>query len=413
MTALIDALQEIMFGLRHNKLRSLLTAFGVFWGIFMLILLLGAGQGLQNGIVSDFSGEAADTVWVNSRKTSVPYLGLATGRDIRLTMADLNAVQMLPEVLVTSSEQSFSAEVSHGRLSHSFSIVGVGDAYFDIKTGVDNEAGRQLNALDDREFRKVAMIGSSVAKTLFAGQNPIGAQIAINRITFTVVGQFHETGNNGRMSERIYVPISLYQKTFGKGEDYVGSINYRPAPSADPWQTEDTVMTLLRQRHKVSPDDRSALRSYNLLNRGQWVNGLFAAINTFIWFVGIGTLTAGIVGISNIMMITVKERTMEIGVRKALGATPASIIRNLLFESILVTAAAGYLGLVCAVGLLEAINSAITRWQLELSYFKHPEVNFQVAVTAIVLLVCAGALAGFAPAWRASKIAPVEAMRAQ
>ncbi len=411
MTALFNALQEILFTLSRNKLRTFLTAFGVFWGIFMLILLLGAGRGLQNGITSNFGADAQDSVWITTRKTSVPYMGLGVGRDIRLTTKDVIAISKLPNVKIASAEQNLNGVVRHQNVSQSYSVLGVGDGYFDLKIGQDQRLGRKLNTLDSDQRRKVAAIGTLVAKTLFGEQDPVGKRIYINNIAFTVIGVFYDKGNNGRMSERIYIPLSLHQTTFGKGENFVNVITYQPKSSVDPWKTEEDVMAFLRARHQVSPKDRSAIRSNNLLRQGQWVFALFSAINAFIWFVGLGTLTAGVVGISNIMMITVKERTVEIGVRKALGATPTSIIFSLLFESILVTATAGYFGLVLGVGLLEGVNALTASLQVKMPYFQRPEVNFQLALTAIAVLVCAGAIAGFAPAWRAARIAPVEAMR--
>ena len=226
-----------------------------------------------------------------------------------------------------------------------------------------------------------------------------------------MVGVFHDSGDNGRQSERVYIPMSLFQQTYGRGENWLRTLTYRPRPEADAYAVENRVIALLKKRHKVSPDDRSAIRSNNILRNVEKIHSLFAAINGFLWFVGIGTLTAGIVGISNIMLITVKERTREIGIRKALGATPFSIVSALIFESVLITATAGYLGLVLGVGLLEGINSILISANVNMGYFKRPEVNFQIALTSIIILVSVGMLAGFAPAWRAARISPVEAMR--
>ena len=232
----------------------------------------------------------------------------------------------------------------------------------------------------------------------------------INNIAFTVVGLFFDSEQNGRNSERIYVPQSIFQKAFGTGRQ-LNILTYQPKPGFDPYAVEKKVLSFLQERHIVSPDDRTAIRSFNLLTQSEEVNALFSGINAFIWFVGIGTLAAGIVGISNIMIITVKERTREIGVRKALGAKPINIVTTLLMESILVSAIAGYVGLVCGVGLLELVSYGLASAGVELDYFQRPEVNFQVAITSIVILVAVGALAGFAPAWKAAKISPVEALR--
>ena len=227
-----------------------------------------------------------------------------------------------------------------------------------------------------------------------------------------VVGVFYDKGNRGQNSERVYLPQSTFTKVFG-GSDRIDSIWLRPAPGVDGFELEKKVVALLKRRHDVAPDDRRGVNSFNMATPAQNVLGLFVGINVFIWFVGLGTLMAGIVGVSNIMIITVKERTREIGIRKALGATPFSIVGTLLLESTLVTGIAGYLGLVFGVGLLELVAMGLRAAGAKLPYFMNPEVNFRVAVTAILLLVAVGVLAGLMPALRAAKITPIEAMRAE
>jgi len=413
-----DALQEILYGLRKNKLRTFLTGFGVFWGIFMLILLLGAGKGLQNGVQQSFSSNAEDSVWIYARRTSVPYQGLPTGRSIRFKQADLDAIEReVPGVLYASAENPLrwsaggSALIKSKTRTESYGVYGVAENYFRIKAKQEVTGGRRLNGLDEGEVRKVATIGSKVAGNLFPDEDPVGQSIEINKIPFTVVGVFHDEGDNGRQAERIYIPMSLYQQTYGRGQNRLSILAYQPRPEADPYEVEDQVVALLKKRHKVSPDDRSAIRANNILRNVERMSALFAAISSFLWFVGIGTLTAGIVGISNIMLITVKERTVEIGIRKALGARPFGIVSALLFESVLVTATAGYFGLVLGVGLLEVINLLLESAGAKMAYFKRPEVDFGIALASIIILVSVGMLAGLAPAWRAARISPVEAMR--
>ncbi|VUD52944.1 Macrolide export ATP-binding/permease protein MacB [Thalassocella blandensis] len=415
---LADALQEILFSLKQNKLRTFLTGFGVFWGIFMLILLLGAGTGLRNGAEAEFTSDARDSVWLFSRRTSVPYMGLNANRDIRFTSHDLEAIlRDIPGIKYASAENPVGSTsradivVRVKDRSANFGVFGVAENYFHIKKYQDVLHGRKLNAQDEQLQRKVAYIGKPVADQLFPNQNPIGKNIEINQITFKVVGEFFDKGRNGQMSERIYIPMSIFQKAWGQGQHYYRILTYQPESNVDPIAVEQQVVKLLKQRHRVAPQDRSAIQSHNMVQQVKEVNALFAAINSFIWFVGIGTLTAGIVGISNIMLITVKERTVEIGVRKALGARPINIISALLFESVLITAVAGYVGLVCGVGLLELVNYILKVIQVELPYFHRPEVDFQLAITAICILICVGVIAGFAPAWRAARISPVEAMR--
>ena len=251
----------------------------------------------------------------------------------------------------------------------------------------------------------MAVIGTSVAERLFpAGADPVGKDVKIKDVVMKVVGVFHDKGNRGRDSENVYIPLTTARKVFG-GADRIDTIWLRPVPGMDGFELEKNVLQLVKLRHDVSPDDHRGVNSFNMEMPMQRVTGLFIGINVFVWFVGLGTLMAGIVGISNIMIITVKERTREIGIRKALGATPFSIVSTLLLESTMVTAVAGYLGLVAGVALRST--------GAKLPYFMNPEVNFQVAITAIVLLVVVGVLAGLMPALRAAKITPIEAMRAE
>jgi putative ABC transport system permease protein len=227
-----------------------------------------------------------------------------------------------------------------------------------------------------------------------------------------VTSVFHDKGNRGRASESVFMPITTYQTLYGTG-GRIKQIWLRPQQGVDGFELEKNAVDLIKRRHDVAPEDIRGIRSFNMATPAKRVNGLFTGINIFIWFVGLGTLTAGIVGISNIMIITVKERTREIGIRKALGATPFSIVSTLLLESALVTSVAGYVGLVCGVGLLELIAFALRSSGAHLPYFMNPEVNFHVAITAILLLIGVGILAGLMPAIRAAQITPIEAMRAE
>lgn len=412
--ALWDSLQEILFTLRQNKLRTFLTAFGVFWGIFLLILLLGAGQGLKNGAQAGFGSNESNVVWIWARKSSVPYKGLQTGRHIFLDTDDIDAIKReITDVKTVSAEQRLwgNTLITHAKRSGNFDIYGIGHDFFKIKSGLEYFGGRKLHDLDNEEIRKVSLIGSKVKENLFPNSSPVGKYIRINNVSFLVVGVFHDDEGNGRNSIRVYIPSTLYQKTFGKGLNRVSTIAYLPNDGVDSKQVEKDVIALLKKRHRVAPSDKAAIRSYNLQERVEKTNALFAGINAFIWFVGIGTLTAGIVGISNIMMITVKERTVEIGIRKALGARPTHIISSLLFESVFVTAIAGYMGLVFGVGVIELASFSLEKFNIQNEFFKRPEVDFAIAIQAIIILVLVGALAGFAPAWRAARIPPIEAMR--
>ncbi|UTF58823.1 ABC transporter permease [Gilvimarinus sp. DA14] len=412
---MIDGLQEIFYTLRRNKLRTALTAFGVFWGIFMLILLLGAGRGMQNGVMDSFADNALDTIIIWSGTTSVAYRGQGLGRRIGYTDDDITALRQQVDGLrfITGANSMGQGTVTYGNKTGFFDLYGIDDTYFKIRDQVPFPSGRTVNYLDNFETRKVAVIGTSVRDRLFgANAQPEGKMIQVNNINLTVIGVFHDRNNNGRDSERVFVPYSTFTKTFGRGNQ-VHVIWARPKPDVDGFALEEEIVTLLKKRHNVSPQDHRAIQTFNFAEPAKMVKGLFVAINGFIWFVGLGTLTAGIVGISNIMIITVKERTREIGIRKALGATPFSIVSTLLLESILVTSIAGYAGLVLGVALIELMAYGLQVSGAQMEFFKRPEVNFSAAVTALVLLVVVGGLAGLMPAIRAARIPPIEAMRAE
>jgi putative ABC transport system permease protein len=412
---MLDGLQEIYFTLRQNKLRTLLTAFGVFWGIFMLIVLLGFGRGMQNGVLDDFGSDVLDFIIVWSGDTSVAYRGMGPGRRVQLNIADIQAVRdQVPGTRLVSAERfAENGSINYGRKSSNGQILGIPDEYFRVKEDVPFNFGRKVNPYDLGEIRKVVVIGTAVAERLFAkGEDPVGKEVRVKDVVMKVVGVFYDKGNRGRNSERVLMPLTTMQKMYGEGQ-ITSNIWVRPEKGVDGFELEKKVLELLKRRHDVSPQDMRGINSFNMAEPMKRVNGLFIGINVFMWFVGLGTLMAGIVGISNIMIITVKERTREIGVRKALGATPFSIVSTLLLESTLVTGFAGYLGLVVGVALLELIAFALRSTGAKAPYFLNPEVNFQVAITAVLLLIGAGILAGLMPALRAAKITPIEAMRAE
>jgi putative ABC transport system permease protein len=411
----MDSLQEILFTLRKNKLRTALTAFGVFWGILMLILLLGAGRGMQNGVMNSFGNEALDSIIVFGGTTAVAWQGMAPGRRISFREGDLASIeQQIKGIDYISGENSFGAgTLVYGEKTGSFDVLGIDDRYFNVRDKVPYTHGRKMNALDEADNRKVVVIGKAIVDRLFEpGVDPVGEQIRVNDITVRVVGVYFDKGNNGRNSERLFMPYSTFKKIFGGG-DRVNVIWIKPEANVDGFALEKETVSLLKRRHQVAEEDRRAINSFNMAEPAKMLTGMFFGINAFIWFVGLGTLMAGIVGISNIMIITVKERTREIGIRKALGATPFTIVSTLLIESVLVTAIAGYTGLVLGIGLIELVSWALQATGAQLDFFDKPEVDFATAVTAVILLVVIGALAGLVPAIKAARIMPIEAMRAE
>lgn len=416
----MDGLQEILFTLRQNKLRTALTAFGVFWGILMLVLLLGAGRGMQNAFSDGWSNDVSDSIWIFPSVTSVAFMGFPIGRQINLDEADMAAIrQQIPGVGYLSSENPLGTftnsdiSVTFGLKSGSFGVLGVADQYFNIKEKVEFNDGRRLNKGDQNENRKVVVIGTKVSERLFSNHaEAMGKEISINGLSFKVIGLFYDKGNQGRMSERIYMPVSSFKKSFGGGLN-VALITARPKPGINGIELEEKIKKLLKQRHKIAPDDVTAIEVANKARDAEQMNEVFAGLNAFIWMVGIGTLLAGIVGVSNIMIITVKERTREIGIRKALGARPNAIVFGLLMESVLVTGVAGYGGLVFGIIILETVSALLIKMHIELPFFQKPEIDLGIALSALILLIFAGLIAGLMPALRAARIMPIEAMRAE
>jgi len=412
----LDKWQEIFGTIRQNKLRTFLTAFGVFWGIFMLMLLLGAGKGMQNGVEQEFAEEARNSIWVWEGKTSLPHNGGKPGRIIRFDNEDLrllsnNTAQV--DKIAPRNRVWGEYTITHERKNGSYQVFGSVYDFFRIN-GEKLKQGRFLNRSDLTEQRKVIVIGEKVRKVLFgetADSVGLGAYVAIKGINFRVVGTFTSTGNNGRNEERAYIPFTTLQSVFNQ-PNQVQMFAVTPVGNKPALELETELRSMLAKRHNFSPDDNQAIELWNNEENFKRFTGLFAGIESFVWVVGIGTLIAGIIGVSNIMMIIVKERTKEIGVRKALGATPFSIVSLIIQESVFITGMAGYIGMATGIGLLDGLRYLIEATGAELPYFTRPEVDVYVAVVSTLILVLAGALAGLVPAIQAANVKPIEALRA-
>jgi putative ABC transport system permease protein len=409
----LDKWQEILGTIRKNKLRTFLTAFGVFWGIFMLVLLLGAGEGLKNGVFNRFGDGAKNRIYISGGRTADPYMGLPPGRSIRITNDDVKAVEReVAGIKILAPRTSLFGEftLNYKTKNGSFTVFGSTPEYFSF-SGEKVFQGRLLNMQDVIEKRKVVLLGEKIKKELFGDQEAIGEYINIKGIYFLVVGTYTEKGAGMRKEEKAFIPFSTLQSTFNQpNQVHMFGVVAQNGMTAK--EMEEKIKDVLAQRLKFSVDDKRALGVFNTETEFLQLMGLFNGIHIFVWVVGIGTLIAGIVGVSNIMLIIVKERTREIGVRKALGATPFSIISLILQESVVITAFSGYLGLLAGVGLLDGVRYLLDTSGAELAFFANPEVNLGVAVSATVLLVLAGALAGLMPALKAARIKPIEALRA-
>jgi putative ABC transport system permease protein len=407
----LDKWQEIWSTVQKNKLRTFLTGFSVAWGIFMLIILLGSGKGLENGVKEEFKGGANNGVWISSGITSMKYKGLKTGREITFTNEDYKYLKTTVRGHEYISARLFMGSnlVSYKNEYGSFTISPCHPDYGKIKE-IELLQGRFLNNIDIQEFRKVAAIGEKVKDALFKGKDTVALDqyIKINGVLFKVVGVFRDFSRNDDELRRIYIPISTAQRVFN-GENVINQISFTTG-DATPEEADQMVKTAraeLSALHTFDVEDNRAVNVWNKSEDVRRFNALFAGIRLFIWIIGIGTIIAGVVGVSNIMMISVKERTKEIGVRKALGATPFSIVMLILQEAIVITGFAGYIGLILGIGLLELIAKNIP----PSDFFRNPEANFSIAIGATVLLIIAGAIAGFVPAMKAAKVKPVDALR--
>lgn len=402
-----DTWQEILLTIRRHKLRTVLTALGVFWGIFMLVILLGAGRGLENGVAYEFRDEATNTVWVRRGITSLPYNGLPKGRQVKFTNEDYDLLAEQFEGIEYLTGRYFlsgNVTVTYARKNLSFTIRAVHPDCRFIERNI-LQKGRYLNPTDIRECRKVAVIGDIVRKDLFGEEEAVGREIRIGNIVYQVVGTFTDTGGDNEMRV-IYIPISTAQKVYtGTNEVHQLMFATYDMELDEILNLQENIRATFARRHQFDPEDRKALYIFGTAEEFLKLNSLFASIRAFVWFVGLGSILSGVIGVSNIMLIIVKDRTREIGIRKALGATPFSIVSMVLQEAILITGLAGYLGLLAGVGAIRLLES------VSVEYFRNPQVGLGVGLTATLVLVVAGALAGFWPALQAARINPIEAMR--
>ncbi len=411
-----DRWSEIWQTLSRNKLRSALTAFGVGWGIFMLIIMLGAGNGLANGVNGAFNGWASNSCFIWTQVTSIPFEGFPRGRDFSFDNGDIEAIRRnVPGVdalaprLQLGGWQGSNNVVYKGKTG-AFNVNGdVPDIMRIQGTGIT--AGRFLNEKDLLDSRKICVIGQRVVDVLYAGEEKaaLGTFLKINGVYFQVVGT-HKTKATAEMDENqdatIYIPFSTFQRAFNAmNEVHWFAITAEKGTKAS--VLEKNIKKLMAERHRVHPDDELAFGSFNVEEMFDMTNNLFLAITGLGWFVGILTLVAGVVGVSNIMLVIIRERTQEIGIRRSIGATPASITVQILLEALTLTFLAGYIGLVSGVFLLEGIGAM----GIESDFFANPEVDITVAIVSLVVLITCGLFAGLVPARRALSIRAVEALR--
>lgn len=415
-----DHLQEIFSTLRKNKLRTTLTGLSVSWGIFILIVLLGAGNGLQNGVMSNFSSRAVNRINLWSGTTSTPYKGLKSGRNIRFRESEIATIENeIAESRLVTAQSSQTQTISYGTEYGSYEIKGVMPDLLGINKLIINPGdGRFINQLDMNENNKVIVLDKKIAEILFKDTPPLGQYVKVGQLMFKVIGINSKKEQWG--GPNAYIPFSTWQLIFNRGKEFsqltftVEGLETKEAND----KFEESLRQLLGSRLFFDPKDTQALWVNNSQTEYLETMKIFGGITIFVTIIGIFTLIAGIVGVSNIMLVSVKERTREIGIRKAIGAPPASILKSIILESIIITTIFGYIGLMMGIGLTELINFFMEQSAagaasdgVEMSVFKNPTVDIGYAVFATILLIISGIIAGYLPARKAVKVKPIEAMR--
>ena len=409
---MIDRLAELWDTLRTAKLRTAVTALSVAWGIFMLVILLAAGRGIQNGAEHEFRDDATNSIWVWSGSTSMPHQGHKPGRRVRMTNDDVDALRDDVDGVGWATSRFYlpgTYTVSANGVVSSFEVRATTPEHRYLEKTSMRE-GRWLNELDLAERRKVAVIGPAVVDRLFPSGDVVGEWMQIGGARVRVVGVFEDNGAEEE-EEKISMPVSTAQMLYG-GQPYVNQIMFTLPDDLDLEGSQAAVAettAVLAERHDFSPKDKRAVRVRNAFEEFERVASLFETLQLFVWIVGVGTIVAGIVGVGNILLISVRERTREIGIKKALGATPYAVVSQILFEALVVTGISGYLGLFAGIGVVELAN----RWLPPLDFFREPSADFGVVVGATILLVSSGLLAGYFPARIAARVSPSVALRAE
>lgn len=407
-----DTVEEILATLLRNKSRSLLTAFGVFWGIFMLVSLVGGGNGLQDKMKYNFDGFATNSCFIATNRTGEAYKGFRKGRYWRLENRDIENIRKSVAGIdvITASIADWGKTAVHADKKYSCSVKGLYPEYDAIERQ-NLLYGRFFNEIDIRDRRKVCVLGKRVYEALYnMGEDPCGSLVRVDGIYYRVVGVVSTSENinlQGNGSEQVMLPFSVYQTTYNYG-DQVDVLALSLKPGVKVADVKPQIEDILKSAHSIAPSDKQAIWMLDAEAMFSMIDNLFIGIKALVFLVGLGTLIAGVIGVSNIMMVTVKERTVEIGIRRAIGAQPHDIMQQILAESVVLTLVAGMFGICAGVGLLSVFE------QVSVSDSGHVfafQVSFGAALGMLALIVTLGIVAGLAPAFRAMSIKPVDAMR--
>ena len=416
-----DQLQEIFSTLNQNKLRTTLTGLSVSWGIFILIILLGAGNGLKNGVMENFQERAVNRVSLRSGTTSMPFMGLKKGRNLQFADKELDIIKTdVSESRLITPQSNRNQTISNGNEFGSYQVRGVMPDYMGIeKLIIRPEDGRFVNQLDLKNDNKVIVIDKKIEETLFKTKSAIGEYVKVEQLMFKVVGVNSKKQGWGNPSA--YIPFSTYQMIYNPSKKF-NNITFTVEGLSTKAENEtfnEDVRKEVARSMSFSAEDKQALYVSNSQEDYIQTQKIFSGITLFVAIIGIFTLIAGIVGVSNIMLVSVKERTREIGIRKAIGASPMSILKIIVLESIIITSIFGYIGMLAGIGVTEGANYLMKQAAaaqassegMQMSVFKDPTVNLGYVLIATAILIVAGVVAGYMPAYKAVKVKPIEAMR--
>ena len=413
-----EQFQEILATISRNKLRTFLTGFSVAWGIFMLVILLGAGNGLQNGVQSNFADMATNQGAAYGGLTSIPYGGYQTNRRIHIRLNDKEELKASnPKITEVAGYYSIGMKtITYNKEYTTIALQGV-ETLYETTSGVKIVEGRFINQNDVANLRKVIVLEENCVNILSPDKSLIGEDVLVDRMLYKVIG-IYKTRFTGYNSIAL-VPLSTIQLLYTGGDDIVHNLRYliegvNTLPESEAFNQE--VRETLAAKHTVDPNDRQAIGTYNAVAEFLMINKVFGGISVFIWIIGLGTLLAGVVGVSNIMLVTVRERTSEFGIRKSMGATPGSLVRLVLVESVFITALFGYIGMMLGVGVMEIFNIFLERDVAanptqNVIIFLNPTLNLSVVFSATMTLIIAGVIAGYIPARRAARLKTIDAMR--